>query len=273
MSGITGAGSVRARDLRVAVGDVRVVEGCAANAWPATMVQQTDGWQVRYSPGVANRRANSVLPLFDHSAQNLADRIGDVETFYGQRQLPSRFMISPASQPENLDDELERQGYHIDAPTLVQWCATADVTGPDGDSAEVELLDGPTEDWMSVYMEDVQDQGEIALKSDLIMRIGAAHILAKINGPGGAVAVGLCVYEKGWAGIFCMHTLQSHRRRGLGRQVLVELRDWARKKGAERMYLQVESDNPSARQFYQTSGFVTQYGYHYRTKETEHAIE
>ena len=91
--------------------------------------------------------------------------------------------------------------------------------------------------------------------------------MAQISSHSGIVAVGLGVCEQGWGGIFCMRTLNSYRRRGYARRILAALADWAWVKGAKKLYLQVEQDNLVAQVFYEETGFQTQYGYHYRTKE------
>lgn len=271
MPPITSTGSVLAADLSVAVEDVRIVEACAANAWPPTMSKSLDGWQLRYSPGVSNRRANSVLPIFGSVDNNFSDHISAVEHFYSARDLPSRFMVSPASVPNDLDQSLANRDYFVDAPTWVQWADTDVVMQSTGPTEGVELIEAPTQSWMSVYMEGVDDAQETALKSDLIKRITSDNVLAQISDQSGPVAVGLGVCEQGWSGVFCMHTLKSHRQQGYARHILAALADWAWAKDAKRLYLQVEQDNPTAQKFYQASGFQTQYGYHYRTKENPRA--
>ena len=97
------------------------------------------------------------------------------------------------------------------------------------------------------------------------------HVLAQIKDQRGLVAVGIGVYEQGWCGVFCMHTLNSYRRQGYARKIFGAQCDWARAEGAKRLYLQVEQDNSIALNFYWESGFQTLYGYHYRAKENTRA--
>jgi len=264
---ITSHGPVTGQGLNVAIDDVRAGEERAARAWPETGHLMLDGWRLRHSPGVPNRRANSVLPIHPLTARDVEAAIDQVETFYGDRDLPSRFMVSPASTPENLDHILERHGYCIDAPTDVQWADTVDVGRMAGVEHQVSLSSQPDMDWMKVCMEGVKDSDEIARKRNLIQRIGAEFTLARIAVDGQTVSVGLGVNDTGWTGIFCMHTLHDHRRRGYACSVLGALTRWGQEKGASKMYLQVEHSNPGARAFYERSGFLSRYGYHYRTKE------
>lgn len=209
-----------------------------------------------------------MLPIFGVAVGDVSDQIKEVEAFYESRYLPSRFMVSPAAQPLDLDVQLERAGYLIDAPTCVQWGKTKTALKACSSVSGVELMASPTDAWMAVYMEGVEDAPEIALKKDLIGRINADHVLAQISGENGLMAVGLGVYEHGWVGVFCMHTLQACRRQGMARRLLGGLAHWASQKKAADMYLQVERDNPVAQKFYESAGFATQYGYHYRTKES-----
>ena len=49
--------------------EVRIVETVPVNAWPPATANYLNGWQLRYSPGVYNRRVNSVLVLFCSSGE------------------------------------------------------------------------------------------------------------------------------------------------------------------------------------------------------------
>ncbi len=121
---------------------------------------------------------------------------------------------------------------------------------------------------MDVYMEGISDDQEISRKSDLIKRISSNRILVQLMVDNEPISVGLGVYEAGWTGIFCMHTLNQYRRRGFAKTVLGALTRWGQGQGGAHMYLQVERDNPAARTFYEQCGYITRYGYHYRTKES-----
>jgi GNAT superfamily N-acetyltransferase len=268
LSTISPAGAVTADGLSIEIEDVRAVELRAAEAWPETSHQMLAGWRLRHSPGVANRRANSVLPLHPLNGTSLDQAIMQVEDFYREQNLPARFMISPACEPSNLDQELATRGYHIDAPTDVQWAQPSGVTRNNDALIDITLTANPDLEWMSVYMEGVSDRPKIDKKMALIERIQGNRVLARLIQNDESVCVGLGVERDGWTGIFCMHTLHQHRRRGYARDVLVALANWGLNQGAHQMYLQVERDNPTARTFYERCGFMTTYGYHYRTKES-----
>ena len=56
----------------------------------------------------------------------------------------------------------------------------------------------------------------------------------------------------------------SARRRGIARTVVHALTGWAAGRGAQRIYLQVESGNTAAHALYAGAGFGRSHGYHYR---------
>ena len=197
------------------------------------MTTYLDGWQLRYSPGVYDRRANSVLLLFGVPIGDLSDNINAVERFYWDCDLPSRFMASPASMPEGIDQTLAKKGYLIEASTFMQSVHLHDVLQPCGPIDGVELIYEPTNSWLAVYMEKVEDQHEISLKADFINHIANDHVLEQINDHSGPVAVGLGVCGQKWNGILCMHTLKLYRRQGYVGRILVALADWARVKGGK----------------------------------------
>jgi ribosomal protein S18 acetylase RimI-like enzyme len=76
--------------------------------------------------------------------------------------------------------------------------------------------------------------------------------------------VGLAVCERGWAGLFCVATAASARRRGIASHVVHALTTWAVEHGARRLYLQVDSTNAAAHALYERAGFTRSHGYHYR---------
>ena len=78
------------------------------------------------------------------------------------------------------------------------------------------------------------------------------------------LGVGLAVCERGWAGLFCVATAASARRRGIARNVVHALTRWAAARGARRIYLQVETANAPAHALYAGVGFRRSHGYHYR---------
>ena len=80
----------------------------------------------------------------------------------------------------------------------------------------------------------------------------------------GPVATALCVHDNDMAGIFELATRDGSRRKGHGREVVTTALRWARMRGAEKAWLQVEADNVAAVGLYESFGFQETYRYDYR---------
>ncbi len=249
---------------------VRLIDELAANATAATTTQLVDGWLLRVSPGYPFRRCNSALPYGGDSI-GLEARIGMVEDFYGTRDLPARFQMSPAAFPVGLDDMLETRGYEIEEPTLVLVADTGRVVEHTlrDDIGAVMVGEGIDEYWVAEYAsafgQDEMARDRLRAYGRMLRHLGPAVATAVLPVDATPAAVGLAVLERGWAGVYAMGTKPEARRRGAGTAVLQALARWAHERAAARMYLQVEVTNDGARQLYTRAGFETSYRYHYRT--------
>jgi len=248
--------------------DAALLEELAANAWPAATVQYADGWRLRATPGVDRRRSNSVLPPPDPYAGSLAvaEVLNLAADFYGRRGLPLRVQVAPAEHHGRLDEELADRGLAVEAPTLVLRAGAPEVvarcTRPVAAAVSVgELSDAWANAWRVV-----EDRSDLEAARQLVLaHIGPRTAYAVVAAEGAAVAVGMAVVERGWAGLFCMGTAPGHRRQGHGRAVLGALAQWASAYGAGDLYLQVEAGNAAARQLYADAGFARSHTYHYRS--------
>ena len=99
---------------------IRQIEHASLRAWSALEDQPYDGWRLRYSKGYTGR-ANSVQAL-DRSILPIAQKIAYCEAWYRQRGLPTRFRLTAAMQPPDLDDILQQRGYRRYNETIVQTC-------------------------------------------------------------------------------------------------------------------------------------------------------
>jgi len=238
-------------------GDVRVLEGLAARAWPALVAEPLDGWTLRFS-GAAGRRANSVLPLDAGEGMGLGERIVAAERFYAARGVPARFQVSPAATPPGLEDALRRRGYRTDAPTDV---LVADLDQLAGEAAPqvaaVAIRSAPDRAWLGAWERD----GPPA--EAMLRLVPHPAAFASLAGGDGADAIGRGAVEGSWLGIFDMATRSGARRRGAATAVLVALARWGREAGARRAYLQVESSNEGAGAFYARLGFARHHGYRF----------
>lgn len=236
-------------------------------AWPPAVVEDLDGWRLRYDHGVT-QRANSVWPNEDRGRLSLEERLRAVGAFYRRRELPALYQISPPCLPSDLDAVLAGKGYRTIAPTSVQTALIDTVlTGTDR-TEHVVSIDSFHDEWFEAYCEGAsRDAYDATARRGILQRIVPATGYATLSSEGRPVAVGLGVAEAGWVGVFCMATLSAFRRQGAGAAVLRSLAEWGRQQGAEQVYLQVTEANLGARPLYARAGFETLYTYHYRVAE------
>jgi GNAT superfamily N-acetyltransferase len=232
-----------------------LIEELAARGWPAAEAVRHDGWLLRHTPSLTRRRSNSALPLAgDH--RDLAC----VEDFYARRGTRALVQVSPAEERTGLDAELAGRGWTREGATDV---LVADAGGALAATApgEVALAERPDAGWIAAWAtcEERPDADEHA--RTVLARIEPATAYARTTDD---LGVGLAVCERGWAGLFCVATAASARRRGIAGHVVHALTAWAIEHGARRLYLQVESANAPAHAFYERVGFARSHGYHYR---------
>lgn len=242
---------------------IPLLDELAAEAWPAPVVEEVDGWRLRWGDGFTGR-ANSVWPRHDGAVLSLQERIAAAEAFYAGHGGRSKFQLSPANRPERLDAELAARGYEPSEPTSVEVAATAEVVQRTGRGEEsVRIGDRPDATWLETWL-GVRGFDDAEVATRIVCGTDAQTAYAQIAG----VAVGRAALSRGWVGIFAMSTLPQARRRGAGRAILHALARWALDHGAEAMYLQVEESNAAARGLYTSAGFSPLYAYHYRTLST-----
>jgi ribosomal protein S18 acetylase RimI-like enzyme len=201
-----------------------------------------------------------------------------VEDFYARRGARALVQVSPAEERTGLDAELARREWTREGPTDVLvadagavLAATARseglaATAPSAVLAatapgEVALADRPDAGWIAAWAacEERADADEHA--RTVLARIEPPAAYARADGD---LGVGLAVCERGWAGLFCVATAASARRRGIASHVVHALATWAVEHGARRLYLQVQSTNTAAHALYERAGFTRSHGYHYR---------
>jgi ribosomal protein S18 acetylase RimI-like enzyme len=188
-----------------------------------------------------------------------------VEKFYAGYDAAARFQISPRACPGDLDALLAERGYRRESPMSLQVAPTARVLEQAPDSLRVRLDDHPTSAWFEVWHAVHGHGGDARFEWDMLGRVERPCAYVSAMSGDDVIAVGRVVADNGWAGVFGMATLPQARGKGAARAVLAALADWASAHEAERMYLQVESDNIPALRLYDRAGFGEVCGYHYRT--------
>ena len=240
---------------------IRALEERAFNAWPARQTVFHRGWVFRLSGGYT-KRANSVNALlpgapFDGVREAAA-------ALYARHGLPAVFRISPLAPPE-ADQELADAGYQHFDPSLVlhRPLALGSVGKPDGST---HISTTPTAAWLEGFAAaNSVPTHHRALHNSMLDHIAhPAAFALQHDAQGQPVGFGLAVLERGAVGLYDLAVAPEHRGGGRGRALVTALLHWAAEAGAASAYLQVRAQNAAALGLYQSMGFKTAYGYHYR---------
>ena len=243
--------------------DARRLEelGLNSSAPPGQLVY--DGWLLRLLPGKA-KRARSVNAIYP-SVLPLATKLPYCERLYREAALPALFRITPFSQPEALDGELERRGYARFDETAVESC-DIDPHRLGGEAARAM----PLEAWVEAIgalraSPETHRRAHLARLQGMPLKLRAVALEAS----GRIVATGLTMIEDDCAGLFDIVTHDQERRRGYARTIVASLLREAWELGARHAYLQVQVDNAAARRLYAQFGFEERYMYWYRGRTGE----
>ena len=240
---------------------IRTLEELAANAWPPLQTVLYDGWVLRFADGYT-RRANSVHPLYA-SGLDVGRKIETCERFYQDKGLAVVFKMTPAAQPEHLDDLLAARGYAIDARTSVQ---VLDLNSLDkAPTQTTQLAESLSDEWLDAFcrLGRLNDQRKVIAKR-MLSNLLPTCCFASVRHQGQIVACGLGVRQDRYVGLFDVVTDENLRRQGLGKQLVLDILAWAKHGGAQTAYLQVMLNNEPALRLYAGLGFQEVYRYWYR---------
>ena len=246
---------------------IRHLEELGANAFPAGVTQQLDGWFLRASWG-ESRRLNSALPNGDNGYHSLAEKLALVEAFYETQGQSPRFQISPACQPADLDEQLVARGYRATAGRAnVQIASIATVLSHAQAEQPVTLFHQLDPDWFAAYkrVSGTSERGQ-QVRQMAWQRIPGRVAFALVCKGDEPAGVGLGVYERGWVGIFSMATRPEYQRQGIATSILQRLATWGAEQQANQLYLQVFSQNEAGLATYGRLGFTTRYQFYYRER-------
>ncbi len=223
-----------------------------------------NGWVLRFAHGVS-RRANSVAPLPPDNKFDLDDTLRSVEAFYRTRGLPPRVQISPAAEPEGLDQILANRGFEIETPVNIQIARASDLARLASPSTATHVDRQAPAGWWTCY-----ETGYARNAKNIAAKAREQTLFATWRDPEDAIrGIGLGVVGGNWLGIFGMWTDPNFRRQGIGSQIIASLSQTLFDRGGLGVYLQVEDSNETAKQLYAKLGFRTLYSYHYRTLWTD----
>jgi GNAT superfamily N-acetyltransferase len=241
--------------------DVVALELAANDAWPAPVQARLGSWILR-AAGNWTGRANSALAVGDpdRTLEAAIDAVVEWYSAHGQQPLINAPM--PLAAPVNA--ALDERGWTARPLTLVQTAPLTALLGaspPRGDLPPVDLADSPGDDWFAMVAEH---KGTLPDTARRILTGVPEVVFAQVRDADGellAVGRGAVTGPERWLGVSLLQTAPQHRRRGLGRQVLHGLAQWAAQRGSSRVYLQVEERNAAAVTLYGRAGFTTHHTY------------
>lgn len=236
------------------------LETISLGGWPAIEEEEYDCWILRASCGYTGR-ANSIVPLHKGNI-DIHEKILNCESWYGIRGLPAIFKLTDAS--DYLSGYLDKRLYSIRPRVNVQSILLNGFNR----KSDIILSEMHVDEWIDAYRTIVgQSESELIIHSNLLrlLQNNADFVVLFVdNAP---VCCGICVYQGEYAGIFDIVTASAVRRKGYAEQLLIEILNIAKNKGASYSYLQVISDNKPAISLYRKLGFETQYQYWYRYQQ------
>jgi GNAT superfamily N-acetyltransferase len=247
------------------------IEDASLNASAPPQQRWLDGWLMRFSPGKA-RRARCVNAVAGGRLP-WRQRLALAEAAYAEAGLPPLFRITPFSQPPGLDAWLQAEGWTAVDPVQVM---VATSIAPAGTAIDQPAPEGLR--WMQLAPGEMAEAvGTLrgsppAQRAAQAQRLALAPVpylaLALVRAADGSVqACGQVAREGDLLGLFDVFTRPEARGRGLAGILCKRLLSIIANEGGKVAYLQVDIDNPPARQIYRRLGFVDAYRYHYRTRE------
>ncbi|WP_207842232.1 N-acetylglutamate synthase, CG3035 family [Williamsia soli] len=247
-------------DRPVRNSQIRSLEVAAARGWPGVESEWIDGWLARAGGGFT-RRANSAVPL-EMGARLDAQTMDRLSQWYRVRGLPLRIAAVTRLLP---GAHVSPADYVIDVDVLV-----APVGSAASDSGvDVAIDETPSNEWVAAYVGQ-RDGADRAVAAAVVGAVDGGQLgFATVRDDEGALlSIGRGAVTTGldndvWLGLSALWTSADHRGRGLGRAVTSALESWGAHNGASHTYLQVETGNTHARDWYRRMGFGLHHSYGY----------
>lgn len=241
----------------------QAIEELSMNAWPALQTMLYDGWVLRYSKGYT-KRANSINPIYP-STLSINKKIEKCEAQFRSLGIDVVYKLTAYTRPENLDKLLEEKGYERKDETIVKVIELLDFQEPV--MKDVEIRNILMKQWLDTFCQllKVSEKNRLILQ-DMINIIIPEKYLLLLRQNGKVIGCGMGVIEDGFAGIYEIIIDTELRRKGYGRQLMLNMLKYAYERGARKAYLQVVAANIPAVRLYESLGFKEAYRYWYRIK-------
>lgn len=240
--------------------DVAACEERLVNCWPSHQSVVAGDWLCRFARGYSGR-ANSAAALRPGTAMTPA-LLTHIEALYEAAGLRPSIRLTPLVSPETRA-MLEARGYAPEDGSLGMVGPATRGLLPQALQLDVK----PTKEWLAGAC-----RWQVASKQDTGALLGIVGNLrmptryATLLDEGEGAAYGLVSLDRGMAEFGAVMVDPARRGKGLGRQLVQGMIAWAASAGAERMFLQVASDNEVAKALYASLGFQPSYAAAYWRK-------
>ena len=244
---------------------ILMYEELSLNALPALQTQFYDGWVLRFTVGYSyTSRANSVNMLYG-STLDLDTKIAECERRYFGLDKPAVFKITDSTDAD-IDNLLSQKGYTALAHTYLMTAELPSGQYLSNDCIFTYYID---KDWLDTYftLSKYTDCQKIAVANQVFGNIKTDVVCGRLIKESVAVACGLMVIERGYAGLYNVVTDENQRGKGYGMELCKALLSEAYRIGAHTAYLQAVQENTTAINLYKKLGFMAIYSYWYRAKE------
>lgn len=245
--------------------DVRRLEAVSFRAWPAASVHFDGAWQIRLTAGHPSRRLNSVNPLDPSDDANVVRRVAAACRRFDAYDRPAVFRLTPLA-PSALVEHLDRENWTARDETIVMGVDLAHLALKDArDLLPVRDIGRYVDASLAVH------QRAPTLKAGLTEVLHAVRpelgLFVMADEAQRPVATIMSVHDNDLVGLFELCVRPDRRGAGLGRTITAAALRWARLRGAQRAWLQVEAANVPALSLYRSFGFDEIYSYLYRIRE------
>ena len=240
--------------------------------WRPLQRLDVDGFALLRSRGVT-KRAHSIVALEAPTApEGFSAALSRVEALVTMVGEPTVHRIIEDVSPEGLDDLLAARGDEsVGGSEILELSLSGPLPRPH--PSAVIATGALDEDWFEAAWRLAPREGENSRQTmhDILAGTPAVQVrLPAADAPDAAVGRAALV-EAGKETVAVLNMIAvdpAHRRRGLGRALSGTLIALAEVQGAQRVLLEVESDNTPARTLYRDLGFRRIGGYHYRVGRT-----
>ncbi|MBX3609815.1 MAG: GNAT family N-acetyltransferase [Hydrogenophaga sp.] len=221
------------------------------------------GWLLPMDHGTVGR-AQCAVPL-RHDAPDVG-AIDDILARYASRGFTPAWRLPDLPSFDAFFQALSERGFRRALPTQTQVGDIATVLHAIPEALvpgrELHLDEAPTAAWMTMFLGEGLDPVDGASRSRALAR-AQGTLFASLLEHGETLACGAASYSHGWLGVHGMRTAASQRGRGMAGAVLNAMAREARRRGIERVFLQVTAHNTPALALYRRAGFSLAWPYAY----------